>query len=58
MILISCKHHIDDVLVATVALQHGCRVYSIDHHFNLLAPVLKLQLYTPGPGGTYSPPST
>lgn len=42
-----------DVLVATVALVHGVRVYAQDRHFNAMAPVLGLRLYEPGYGGRY-----
>jgi len=42
-----------DVLVATVALTHRVRVYAHDRHFNLMAPLLGLQLYAPGYGGQY-----
>jgi predicted nucleic acid-binding protein len=42
-----------DVLVATLALTAGIRVYAHDRHFNLMAPVLGLDLYEPGYGGRY-----
>jgi predicted nucleic acid-binding protein len=42
-----------DVLVATLALMQGIRVYAHDGHFNRMAPVLGLQLYEPGYGGRY-----
>ncbi|WP_353566424.1 PIN domain-containing protein [Haloferula sargassicola] len=45
----------EDVLIATVALFHRCRVYSSDSHFPAIAPILGLRLYTPGPGGTFVP---
>lgn len=43
-----------DVLVATTALTHGVRVYARDQHFDLMAPLLGLQLYEPGYGGRYA----
>ena len=43
-----------DVLVATMALSHDVRVYARDRHFELMAPLLGLQLYEPGYGGRYA----
>ena len=45
----------NDVLVATIALEAGCRVYACDPHFAAMAPILNLRLYEPGPGGSFNP---
>jgi predicted nucleic acid-binding protein len=45
----------NDILVATLALRGNCRVYARDAHFNSMSGLLRLQLYEPGPGGTFSP---
>lgn len=39
------------VLVATLALRQGCRVYAVDQHFEAMARHLDLQLYKPGYNG-------
>jgi predicted nucleic acid-binding protein len=45
----------NDVLIAAIALRHGCRVYTLDAHFDALARHTGLRLYTPGTGGTFTP---
>ena len=45
----------NDVLIATIAVENGCRVYAVDKHFDAMAPVLRFQLYQPGYGGSYNP---
>jgi predicted nucleic acid-binding protein len=45
----------NDILVATLALRQRCRVYAKDAHFEAMSRVLGIELYRPGPGGTYSP---
>ncbi len=45
----------NDVLIATIALEHDCRVYAVDKHFDAMAPVLGLRLYRAGYGGMFSP---
>jgi predicted nucleic acid-binding protein len=45
----------NDVLIATIAVEAECRVYAVDKHFALMAPVLHLYLYQPGYGGMYNP---
>jgi predicted nucleic acid-binding protein len=45
----------NDVLIATIALENGCRVYAVDKHFTAMAPLLGLHLYQPGYGGSYHP---
>lgn len=44
-----------DVLVASVALQDGVRVYAIDAHFPEIAKRAGLRLYVPGYGGAFVP---
>lgn len=44
-----------DVLIATLALEWGCRAYSVDKHFVKLRDELGLILYEPGIGGKYNP---
>ncbi len=45
----------NDVLIATIALENGCRVYAADKHFTAMAPLLGFHLYQPGYGGSYNP---
>jgi len=45
----------NDLLIATVALREGIRVFARDKHFDSMAELLPLQLYRPGYGGSYSP---
>jgi predicted nucleic acid-binding protein len=45
----------NDVLIATLARRLNCRVYAKDVHFNSMKDVLGIELYEPGPGGSYSP---
>ena len=45
----------NDVLIASVARERGCRVYSIDSHFTLFRDHCGLALYEPGYGGAYQP---
>ena len=48
----------NDVLIATLALRLGLRVYARDAHFDQMEQLLGIRLYRPGPGGTYSPDRT
>jgi predicted nucleic acid-binding protein len=43
-----------DVMIATVAIEDGGRVYSLDKHFNAISSVTGLELYQPGYGGSYT----
>ncbi len=43
----------NDVLIASLALKFSCRVYAVDRHFPLMAPILGLRLYEPGQNGNY-----
>lgn len=45
----------NDVLIATLAIDAGCRVYAVDKHFTAMAGILDLHLYTPGYAGMYRP---
>jgi len=47
----------NDVLIATLALEAGCRVYAVDKHFTAMAPIIGLPLYQPGYGGSFNPES-
>jgi len=44
-----------DVLIASLALTDGVRLYSVDGHFEEIAPLTGLQLYEPGYGGSFRP---
>lgn len=48
----------NDLLVATLAVEQGCRIYAKDRHFDLMTPVLGLALYEPGYGGAFAPETT
>lgn len=45
----------NDVLIATLALNRGCRAYAVDQHFEAMAEHLGLRLYTPGFNGAFTP---
>ncbi len=46
----------NDILLAAVAIEAGCRLYSVDGHFaEIAACVPALRLYQPGYGGSYDP---
>ena len=44
----------NDVLIATIAREATCRIYTCDKHFERMAPVLQLMLYTPSYLGGYN----
>ena len=44
-----------DLLIATIGIRTGCRVYSIDKHFRRMAEHPPLMLYEPGYGGSFTP---
>ena len=49
----------NDVLLAALAIEQGCRLYSVDHHFVEIAErIPALMLYKPGYGGQYDPEQT
>lgn len=43
-----------DLLIATISMRVGCRLYSIDKHFVLMSEHLPILLYKPGYGGRFS----
>jgi predicted nucleic acid-binding protein len=45
----------NDILIATLAVRSGFRVFARDKHFEAMAPVLGFTLYEPGYGGSYAP---
>jgi predicted nucleic acid-binding protein len=45
----------NDVLLAALAIESGCRLYSVDHHFEEIAKRAPLTLYKPSYGGSYDP---
>jgi predicted nucleic acid-binding protein len=45
----------NDILIATLSIRAGCRVYARDAHFDSMKSILGIRLYEPGPGGSYSP---
>jgi predicted nucleic acid-binding protein len=45
----------NDILIASLSLQWGCRVYAADPHFELMHDVLGVRLYQPGDGGKFHP---
>lgn len=44
----------NDVLIATIAMESGHRVYSVDKHFDAMAAILPLRLYVPGYNGGFA----
>lgn len=44
-----------DVLIAAIAIHDGCRIYSVDEHFENISALTELVLYRPGYGGAYAP---
>ena len=45
----------NDVIVATLSMERGCRVYSVDKHFDAMADHLpSLRLYEPGYNGGFA----
>lgn len=44
-----------DVLIASIALQDGTRLYAVDAHFARISELTGLKLYQPGYGGLYAP---
>jgi predicted nucleic acid-binding protein len=45
----------NDVLIASVSMEHACRVYARDKHFDLMTQAIGLRLYEPGYGGSFAP---
>ncbi len=44
----------NDILIGSLSLRWECRVYAKDAHFEAMAQVLKIRLYSPGYGGMYN----
>ncbi len=47
----------NDVVIAAIALEKNCRVYSLDKHFEEISRITRMRLYLPGDNGTYNPDS-
>jgi len=45
----------NDVLIATLSLTKGCRIYTVDAHFEAMRKHLGLRLYAPGYNGSFVP---
>jgi predicted nucleic acid-binding protein len=45
----------NDLLIASSSIEHGCRVYARDKHFDLMQRVLGIRLYEAGYGGSFAP---
>ncbi len=45
----------NDILIATIAMERDCRVYSVDKHFDAMAKHVPLMLYEPGYNGGFAP---
>lgn len=44
-----------DIVIASLALTQGCRVYARDGHFDAMRQVIGLRLYEPDYGGKFRP---
>ena len=42
-----------DILLGSLSLQWGCRVYAVDEHFEVMRAVIGIRPYGPGEGGRY-----
>ena len=42
-----------DILIGSLSLQWGCRVYAVDPHFEAMREAIGVRLYRPGEGGSY-----
>jgi predicted nucleic acid-binding protein len=47
----------NDVLIASVSIEQGCRVYARDKHFEIMTQAIGVRLYQPGYGGSFAPDS-
>jgi predicted nucleic acid-binding protein len=46
----------NDILIATLSINAGCRIYAIDKHFTLMQDAgVGVRIYQPGYGGKYEP---
>jgi predicted nucleic acid-binding protein len=44
----------NDILIGSLSLQWGCRVYAVDRHFEIMREVIGIRLYQPGYGGSFA----
>ena len=44
----------NDVLIASLSIEHGCRVYARDKHFDAMRQIIGVRLYEPGYGGSFA----
>lgn len=42
-----------DLLIAAISIRYGCRIYTIDRHFDVMQAHLGVRLYQPGYGGSF-----
>ncbi|MGE3309234.1 MAG: VapC toxin family PIN domain ribonuclease [Limisphaerales bacterium] len=47
----------NDVVIGTLSIRWGHRIYACDRHFEVLRDLLGVRLYSPGPGGGFAPDS-
>jgi predicted nucleic acid-binding protein len=45
----------NDILIGSLSLQWGCRVYADDPHFETMRQIIGVRLYQPGYGGKFTP---
>lgn len=45
----------NDILIATIAIERGLRVYAHDKHFSIMADTIGVRLYTSGYNGMFNP---
>ena len=51
-----CTAPWNDILIATLAFEVGCRIYTVDKHFEMMQKAgAGIILYQPGYGGAYNP---
>ena len=51
-----CTAPWNDILIASLSVKAGCRIYAVDKHFNLMYEAgAGICLYEPGYGGKYDP---
>ncbi|HVV02251.1 MAG TPA: PIN domain-containing protein [Verrucomicrobiae bacterium] len=44
----------NDLLVASLSIERGCRVFARDRHFDLMAQTIGIRLYQAGYGGSFA----
>ncbi len=45
----------NDLVIASIALGAGCRIYAVDQHFDWISQETGMRMYTPGYGGAFVP---